>query len=216
MVSKCLLGGMFLLALGEALCLSGVSQVTEPTLVPLDASQAIPYFVEDGMGVAGYHKSDRELAKMALNAWSQASGGILKFYEVTRERNAVVNLQWVDPSGGLFGETQQVPLRGKMIATVYVMPDVAQLGEPLSKRATEDALLRDSIVYLTCVHEIGHAVGLRHTRSFEDIMYSFQFGGNLLEYFMRYRRQLQSREDIANHSGLSSNDIQFLHQLYKR
>ena len=48
---------------------------------------------------------------------------------------------------------------------IYVLPSVAP---------TADALLRETIVYLTCLHESGHAFGLPHTRNFADIMYSFQ------------------------------------------
>jgi hypothetical protein len=71
---------------------------------------------------------------------------------------------------------------------------------------TEDKLFRHTVVYLTCLHETGHALGLPHTRSFVDIMYSFEYGGNIVEYFNRYRRKLQAREDIQNVSGLSPED----------
>jgi predicted Zn-dependent protease len=67
-------------------------------------------------------------------------------------------------------------------------------------------MMRDTIVYLTCLHESGHALGLRHTREFADIMYNFQFGGDIAEYFGRYRRKLTTREDIRTNSGMSPAD----------
>ena len=79
---------------------------------------------------------------------------------------------------------------------------------------TDDKLFRHTVVYLTCLHETGHALGLPHTRSFADIMYSFEYGGNILEYFGRYRRKLQKRDDIQNFSGLSSDDERRLLAIY--
>ena len=68
---------------------------------------------------------------------------------------------------------------------------------PAWRRAAPIRSLRDTIVYLTCLHESGHALGLVHTRAFADIMYSFQYGGDITAYFERYRVQLKMRADIA-------------------
>jgi predicted Zn-dependent protease len=106
-------------------------------------------------------------------------------------------------------------VNGKVGAIVYVMPQVSAQGEPIASRAAQDALLRDTIVYLTCVHELGHAIGLQHTSQFEDIMYYFGFGGDIVDYFMRYRRKLQSRSDISTNSGLSAADVRVLRALYR-
>jgi predicted Zn-dependent protease len=79
----------------------------------------------------------------------------------------------------------------------------------------KDALLRDTIVYLTCLHESGHALGLPHTAAFADIMYSFQYGGDIPEYFGRYRRKLTNREDIRKFSGISDADRTRLTEVLK-
>ncbi len=175
---------------------------------------AIPYFIDDGTGVPGYRQSDKDLAKMALAAWTRESGGKLRFVEARSKEDALLRIRWISSHEGLFGETQRAIVKGQVGAVVNVMPEVSQLGEPLSSRAVGDALLRETIVYLTCVHELGHAVGLNHTRSFEDIMYSFAYGGDFVAYFMRYRHRLQTREDIVKYSGLSGHDIETLRNLY--
>ena len=177
--------------------------------------EAVPFFIEDGTGVPGYRQSDRDLAKLALEAWTRESGGKLKFVEARSKDDALLRVRWISNSDGLFGETQRTSVGGKAGAVVNIMPEVVQLGEPLSGRAVADNLLRETIVYLTCVHELGHAIGLNHTRNFDDIMYSFAYGGDFVQYFMRYRIRLQTRGDIAKYSGLSGGDVEVLHGLYE-
>src|SRR5216684_4440238 len=97
--------------------------------------------------------------------------------------------------------------------TGYVRADMNALGLEMALHARRDPLWRDTIVYLTCLHELGHALGLAHTADFRDIMYFFGYGGDIVEYFSRYRRQLTSRGDIASASGLSDSDIARLREL---
>src|SRR3989454_1936164 len=163
----------------------------------LDAREAISFFVEDGKGVPGYRDTDRDLAMMAFAAWSRESGGKLRFTESKDRTPSLIRLRWISPTEGLYGETQRVEVNGKPGAIVYVMPQVSVQGEPLASRAVQDVLLRDTIVYLTCVHELGHAVGLSHTRKFEDIMYYFGYGGDSFELFFVDRHKLPHPAQIS-------------------
>tara|TARA_Y100000588_G_scaffold50000_1_gene47072 strand:+ start:603 stop:941 length:339 start_codon:yes stop_codon:yes gene_type:complete len=110
-------------------------------------------------------------------------------------------------------------MRGRLLdrrpaADVFVRPDIAGLGPGIAQKARLDPLFRDAVVYLTCVHELGHAFGLPHTDAFADIMYSFQYGGDFVSYFMRFRDQLKVRDDIRHVSPLSTADTGAFRFLY--
>jgi hypothetical protein len=135
---------------------------------------------------SGCRTTDPELAVWALEAWQAASEGKLTFEKAPEASKAQIRIHWVTAREGLYGEA--------VGGDVYVRPEPGE------------GLLRESIVYLTCLHETGHALGLSHTAEFADIMYSFQFGGDIEEYFGRYRRRLVRREDIRKNSGMSADD----------
>src|SRR5262245_36270305 len=203
------LSALSIVAFGAAA--GGAVQVREPQ--PLDASEPIPYFIADGTGRAGFRTTDRELAAWAVAAWQRSAGGALRL-DAAPEPTALVRLYWANPQEGQYGEMRPLIAQGRHGAAVYIRPDMDGLGLEIAKRAAADDLLRDSIVYLTCLHELGHALGLSHTASFNDVMYFFGYGGDIVEFFNRYRRQLRSRADIMRVSGLSPSDIKRLHALY--
>jgi len=140
---------------------------------------------------------DVELASWALEAWQTASNGRLHFVPAKDEESSLLRLIWATPSEGLYGETRAILVNGRRGAQIFVN---------LAAANSKDPLLRETIAYLTCLHESGHALGLSHTDQFDDIMYSFQFGGDIPEYFGRYRKKLMKREDIRKYSGLSPAD----------
>jgi hypothetical protein len=156
---------------------------------------------------SGCHAADPELAQWAMEAWQTASGGALTLQRTTELDKAHIRIHWVTGNDGLYGEARPIIVDGVRGAEVYVLPTVVPPNET-------DAMLRETIVYLTCLHESGHALGLAHTAVFADIMYSFQYGGNITEYFGRYRRQLAARSDIRKHSGISDDDRRRLVELW--
>jgi hypothetical protein len=162
---------------------------------------------------SGCTAGDPELAQWALHAWQRAARPSLDF-PAAAEDHARVRIYWASRRTRLYGEAHPIMVDGKPGSAIYVNPDVSQLGEDIYAAAARDHLLRDAIVYLTCLHESGHALGLSHTGKFEDIMYSFGYGGDIPKYFDRYRRLLSERDDIRTHSGLSAYDRKRLLDLF--
>jgi hypothetical protein len=183
-------------------------------LGPLEDGSAVTYFIAMPLEDAQARPGDAVLALWALESWQRAAGGALRFVPAASEDDALVRLYWVPAAGGQYGEMRPLEVDGRRGAAVYIRPDTAALGDQVATRAGLDPLFRDTIVYLTCLHELGHALGLAHTADFADVMYFFGFGGDIGEFFGRYRRTLRVRADIRGSAGLSAGDLLQLEALY--
>lgn len=190
-----------------------------PACVPPDApsepAPPITYFIEEGSPGSGFRSSDRVLAQWALEAWAREADPALELRS-TPEHEAAIRVHWVRADEGLYGETQMHLVDGRPVADVYVRPDLTGLGQDIEEAGATDPLFRETVVYLTCVHEIGHAFGLGHTDAFADIMYSFQFGGDFVAYFRRFRAELVERDDIRTTSPFSEADGEALRAATRR
>jgi hypothetical protein len=190
-MARCLIG---------ATMLAGLAAAAEP----------YPFWVEpcpaETAKITGCQAGDPELGRWALGAWGRESSARLALREVAAPEHARIRIRWASGAMNLYGETEPLVVDGRPGAQIFVLPDMNALGRDIGEAARRDPLFRDGVVYLTCLHESGHALGLKHTAAFADIMYSFQFGGDILGYFERYRRPLKTRADIETHSGISGAD----------
>jgi Matrixin len=185
------------------------------SLAAAAGAETFTYWIEPCTKVeAECQETDEQLAQWALNDWARASNGGVDFVRSPLSK-ARIRLYWAATGNrGLYGEARAITVDGKPGAEVDIRPSLHALGHKVEGVGSKDQLFRHTVVYLTCLHEIGHALGLPHTRSSSDIMYSFEYGGNIIEYHLRYRRKLNNRDDIQRLSGLSTDDERRLLAIY--
>ena len=146
------------------------------------------------------------LVEKAMKTWTAAADGRLTLVKAW-ESTAPVRLHFMaaDYRYGVTS-TRPNPATGLLVkAEVYVAAD-----------AGRDPLERQIIVYLTALHEIGHALGMEHTTDINTIMYLFRQPDDGATFFGAYRRRLKSADDIgsATATGLSPDDVTALRALY--
>jgi len=150
------------------------------------------------------------LVERAMATWTTVAGGRFKLQRTPAKDRAAIRIHFFtrdwrygmtearpDPKTGLITE-----------AEVVVAAD-----------ADGDALDQQIVVYLTALHELGHAIGLSHSSNMRDIMYLFRLPGDGERFFGAYRKRLQAgAADIgtAKATGLSEDDVRELRGLYDR
>ena len=183
-------------------------------IAPLPNDAPIGFFVAEVAAQSGGRSGDEELCRWALDDWVRHADGKIDVVPAA-ETEARVRVYFTSPARRTqYGEMQPILVDGRRGAEVYVRANTDELSPEIAAAARADPLFRETVVYLTCLHEIGHALGMEHTDRFADVMYYFGFGGDIVDFFNIYRLRLESRDDIQRQSGLSPGDIARLRALW--
>jgi hypothetical protein len=149
------------------------------------------------------------LLERALKNWTDAAEGRVALKKTAFEDNAKLRIRFIRSETN-YGETApHVDARTRAIVGADVGIRADAPGDLLNQRI---------VIYLTSLHELGHALGLRHSDDFGAIMYRFREPGDGERYFMNYRQRLRSVEDIGAPvaTGISAEDLRALRTLYDR
>jgi len=148
------------------------------------------------------------LVERAMKNWSDASNGQLTLIKAAVRADAAIRIVFVS-SDHVYGEAApRVDPKTGFIAQADVAINSAVPDDPLDARI---------VVYLTALHELGHAIGLPHSDTFNAIMYRFRRADDGERYFGAYRRAIRSVDDVGvSASHLDPEDVRILQGLYAR
>lgn len=137
-------------------------------------------YLEDGSSVSGYRPQFREILLNSFYSWSDASGGKLNFVRAATKANADIVCTWTTTWNDGLSTSAGKPNAG---SSIYEEFDEAGVGHILLRkvrikiplrRATDGSVVTNAEMRCTCLHEIGHALGIDiHSPNTKDMMCRF-------------------------------------------
>jgi ketosteroid isomerase-like protein len=148
-----------------------------------------------------------QLVERAMQTWTRAADGRLRLERSPTQEAGDIRVHFFTRDWR-YGMTQARPdPRTGLLTRAEVV---------VAADADGDALDHQIVIYLTALHELGHAIGLPHSADIAQIMYLFRLPGDGERFFGGYRKRLRSADDIGadRATGLAPDDITNLRALY--
>lgn len=129
-------------------------------------------YIDDGRNVPGYKPAYKQMVAQAFDEWCSQSNGLISWRLVSNSRGADIVCTWTDnptikPGAVEAGQTRTLVQTNRYSGTgQLVHAEISILTELMGRSFT------DSNMYKTCLHEVGHALGLQgHSDVPSDIMF---------------------------------------------
>lgn len=128
----------------------------------------MPLRVYIGHGGPGYRSSFPGLFIAAMNEWCQASNGRIRWTQVSSPDAASIYVNWSANATSSPGEAGNTRIDHGYSADGQRCISFAEIAIVPTNGGTSYS---DAEMHKVCLHEIGHALGLRHSSSAGDIMF---------------------------------------------
>jgi len=166
-----------------------LAAVAGSNLLKWNIEKPISVYVKDGSDVEGYRPEFEESLRQAFDEWNKASDGKIKFVFIQNPGTAQMSVNWTNDLHAPALTAEAGTARTSFGSTGIENAEISLLTvDPL-----KDGPLGKNQVFNTCLHEIGHALGLQgHSPHPEDIM----------------------NGQLSVQQGLSARDIRTINALY--
>ncbi len=144
-----------------------LAAVAGSNLLRWKTDKPISVYVKDGTGVDGYRTEYEESLRQAFDEWTEATSGKIKFVFVTDPSTAQMTVIWTNDLHAPAMTAEAGIARTSFGGSGIENAEISLLTlDPL-----KDGPLGKNRLFNTCLHEIGHALGLQgHSPHTDDIM----------------------------------------------